>query len=96
MKILAESTLTSKEQLTVPKVVRQLLDLHAGDSLVWSLDAEGRLVVSGGRQNTLEDIRAAVAVAGKTGGKTKPPAGGTAEDMKAGIARAVRSKHGRR
>ena len=48
MKILAESTLTSKEQLTVPKVVRQLLDLHAGDSLLWNLDAEGRLVVSGG------------------------------------------------
>ena len=61
MKILAESTLTSKEQLTVPKVVRQLLDLHAGDTVVWSLNAEGRLVVSGGRTNTLEDIRAAVA-----------------------------------
>ena len=101
MKILAESTLTSKEQLTVPKVVRQLLDLHAGDSLVWSLDAEGRLVVSGGRTNTLEDIRAAVAAAaektqGKPGGKSKTPARVTIEDMKAGIARAVRSKHGRR
>lgn len=100
MKILAESTLTSKEQLTVPKVVRQLLDLHAGDSLVWSLDAQGRLVVSGGRQNTLEDIRAAVAAAEKTGGKpggtSKTPAGVTIEDMKAGIARAIRSKHGRR
>ena len=99
MKILAESTLTSKEQLTVPKVVRQLLDLHAGDSLVWSLDAEGRLIVSGGRKNTLEDIRAAVAAAEKTeqtGGTSKKPAGVTIEDMKAGIARAVRSKHGRR
>lgn len=96
MKILAESTLTSKEQLTVPKVVRQLLDLHAGDSLVWSLDAEGRLVVSGGRQNTLEDIRAAVAAAERTEGTTKRPTGVTTEDMKAGIVRAVRSKHGRR
>jgi bifunctional DNA-binding transcriptional regulator/antitoxin component of YhaV-PrlF toxin-antitoxin module len=100
MKILAESTLTSKEQLTVPKVVRQLLDLHAGDSLVWSLDAEGRLVVFGGRQNTLEDIRAAVAAAEKTEGKpvgtSKKPSGVTIEDMKAGIARAARSKHGRR
>src|SRR4051812_15957417 len=75
MKILAESTLTSKEQLTVPKVVRQLLDLHAGDSLVWSLDAEGRLVVSGGRTNTLQDIRAAVAAAEETEGKPKAPAG---------------------
>ena len=100
MKILAESTLTSKEQLTVPKVVRQLLDLHAGDSLVWSLDAEGRLLVSGGRTNTLEDIRATVAAAekagGKPGGTSKMPAGVTIEDMKTGIVRAVRSKHGRR
>jgi bifunctional DNA-binding transcriptional regulator/antitoxin component of YhaV-PrlF toxin-antitoxin module len=96
VKILAESTLTSKEQLTVPKVVRQLLDLHAGDSLVWSLDAQGRLVVSGGRTNTLEDIRAAVAAAEKAGSKAKTPARVTIEDMKAGIARAIRSKHGRR
>jgi AbrB family looped-hinge helix DNA binding protein len=96
MKILAESTLTSKEQLTVPKVVRKLLDLHAGDSLVWSLDAGGRLVVSGGRQNTLEDIRAAVAAAEKPGGTSKTPARVTIEDMNAGIARAIRSKHGRR
>jgi bifunctional DNA-binding transcriptional regulator/antitoxin component of YhaV-PrlF toxin-antitoxin module len=104
MKILAESTLTSKEQLTVPKVVRQLLDLHAGDSLLWSLDAEGRLVVSGGRTNSLEDIRGAVAAAGKTEGKpggtsgvkSKTPARVTIEDMKAGIALAVRRKHGRR
>src|SRR5947199_8387887 len=96
MKILAESTLTSKEQLTVPKVVRQLLDLHAGDSLVWSLDAEGRLIVSGGRQNTLQDIRTAVAAAEKTGGTSKTPARVTIEDMKSGIARAVRIKHGLR
>jgi AbrB family looped-hinge helix DNA binding protein len=95
MKILAESTLTTKEQLTVPKVVRRLLGLHAGDSLVWSLDAEGRLVVSGGRQNTLEDIRAAVAAAAPEG-TSKTPARVTVEDMKAGIARAIRSKHGRR
>jgi AbrB family looped-hinge helix DNA binding protein len=100
MEILAESTLTSKDQITVPKVVRQLLDLHAGDSLVWSLDAEGRLVVSGGRTNTLEDIRAAVAAAkkteGKPGGTSKTPARVTIKNMKVGIARVVRSKHGRR
>ena len=39
MKILAESTLTSKEQLTVPKVVRQLLDLHAGSG-AWTPKAD--------------------------------------------------------
>ena len=30
MKILAESILTTKDQITVPKVVLQRLDLHAG------------------------------------------------------------------
>jgi len=59
MKILAESTLTSKGQITVPKIVSQLLNVHAGDRFLWSLDAEGRLIVSGRRTNTLADIRAA-------------------------------------
>ena len=101
MKILAESTLTSKGQLALPKVVRQLLNVHAGDRLVWSLDAAGRLVVSGGRTNTLEDIRAAVAAAAnktedKSGGTSKKSARVTIRHMKAGIAQAVRDKHGRR
>lgn len=90
MKILAESTLTRKQQLTVPKVVLQLLDLHAGDSLVWSVDEQGRLVVSGGRPNSLADIRAAVAAAGRV--RTRK--GVTIEDMKSGVAAAMRSKHG--
>lgn len=92
MKILAESTLTGKEQLTVPKVVRQLLGVHAGDSLVWSLDEQGRLVVSGGKSYTPASIRAAVAAVGPL----RTPKGITVEDMKAGIAGAMRSKHGRR
>ncbi|HWZ42540.1 MAG TPA: hypothetical protein VNW97_03650 [Candidatus Saccharimonadales bacterium] len=91
MRTLAESTLTSKEQLTVPKVVRQLLDVHAGDCLVWSLDELGRLIVSGGRPHTLADIRAAVAAAGPV----KAPARVTVKNMKAGIAAAMRRKHGR-
>ncbi|HEY6253183.1 MAG TPA: AbrB/MazE/SpoVT family DNA-binding domain-containing protein [Candidatus Angelobacter sp.] len=91
MKILAESTLTSKEQLTVPKVVRQLLDIHAGDSLVWSVDEQGQLVVSGGRPNSLADIRAAVAAAGPV----HTPKGVSIEDMNSGMAAAIQRKHGR-
>ena len=91
MKILAESTLTSKEQLTVPKVVRRLLDVHAGDRLVWGLDEQGQLVVSGSRPNSLADIRAAVAAAGPT----HTPKAVTVEEMKSGIAAAMRTKHGR-
>lgn len=91
MKILAESTLTTKEQLTVPKIVRKLLDIHAGDSLVWGLDEQGQLVVSGGRPYSLADIRAAVAAAGPA----NTPKGVTVREMKSGIAAAMRSKHGR-
>lgn len=96
MKILAESALTGKNQITVPKVVLQMLCLNAGDSLVWSLGAEGRLVVSGRRVNTLKDIRAAIAAADKTESKTREPARVPIKDMKTGTARAVRSKYGRR
>ena len=91
MKILAESTLTTKEQLTVPKIVRQLLGIHAGDSLVWSLDEQGHLVVSAGRLNLLADVRAAVAAAGRV----HKPKRVTVEDIKSGIAAAMRKKHGR-
>ena len=53
----------------------------------------------GRHTNTLQDIRAAVAAADKTQGKpegTSKPGRVTIEDMKSGIARAIRSKHGRR
>ena len=55
-----------------------------------------KILVSGRRTNTLQDIRAAVAAAEKTGGTSKTPGRVTIEDMKSGIARAIRSKHGRR
>ncbi len=92
MKFLAQSTLSGNKQLTMPKVVRQMLDVHAGDSLVWSLDEQGRLVVSAGEPYTLADIRAAVAAAGPV----HAPKGVTVGDMKAAIGDAMRSRHGRR
>jgi bifunctional DNA-binding transcriptional regulator/antitoxin component of YhaV-PrlF toxin-antitoxin module len=91
MKILAESTLTSKEQLTVPQAVRRLLNVHAGDSLVWGLNAQGELVVSAGHPYTLADIRAAVAAAGPV----NSPKGVTVEKIKKGITAYIRSRHGR-
>lgn len=55
-----------------------------------------KILVSRRRTNTLQDIRAAVAAAKKTGSKSKTPRRVTVEDMKAGIAHAVRRKHGSR
>lgn len=94
MKILAVSTLTSKEQLTVPQVVRRLLGIKAGDSLAWGLDDRGLLMVEAGRPNTLADVRAAIAAAGPVGPPDGPPP--TVAEMKAGIATAVGRKHANR
>lgn len=93
MKVLAESTLTAKEQLTLPRVIRRLLGVKAGDSVVWNLGEDGRLTVEAGRPHTLADVRAAVAGAGPA---TPPPVSVTPGKMKAGIASAMRLKHGGR
>ena len=93
MKVLAESTLTSKEQLTLPRAIRRLLDVRAGDSLVWGLDDHGHVTVEAGRPHTLADVRAAVAAAAAAGPVPPPSAPVTPAKMKAGIAAAMRRKH---
>ncbi len=55
-----------------------------------------KILVSRRRRNTLQGIRAAVAAAKKTGSTSKARRRVTIEDMKAGIAHAVRRKHGNR
>jgi len=92
MRTLATSKLTSKQQLTLPRPVRLLLGVGAGDSLLWQIDEKGRVVLEPGRQFTLAEIRAAVAAAGGLGSEVEPA---TVEDMKAGIVRHIRSKHAR-
>ena len=94
MKVLAESTLTTKEQLTLPRAIRRLLDVRAGDSLVWGLDEQGHVTVEAGRPHTLADVRAAVAAAAAAAGPVPPPpAPVTPAKMKAGIAAAMMRKH---
>ena len=39
------SRVTSKAQVTIPREIRNLLGIEAGDALVWSVE-EGRVVVS--------------------------------------------------
>lgn len=90
MKILAESALTAKQQLTLPLAVRRRLGVKAGDSLVWKLDDRGLVSVEAGRACTLADIRAAVIAAGA---KLPPTKRVSVKSMKAGIATLVRRKH---
>ena len=42
---MATSTLTSKGQVTIPKAIRERLALSEGDTLEFTLDERGRIVV---------------------------------------------------
>lgn len=89
MEVLARSRLSSKEQLSLPAIIRRMLGIHAGDEIVWVRDEAGRVRVEPARSKSLADLRANLAGSGfKFQGK---PA--TDADMKEGIASLVRKKH---
>lgn len=92
MRTIAETKITSKQQLTLPQPIRRLLGVGAGDSLLWQLDESGKIVVEPGRQHSLADIRQAVAAVGPASQRTTPA---SAEEMKSGVIEAVRSRHAR-
>jgi len=91
LEILAESTLTSKGQVTIPLAVRTRYQLDAGDSLVWRLERDGRLVVEPRRSLSLADIRAAAAAAGAP----VPPRAFTGEEIAEALGQALEAKFGR-
>jgi AbrB family looped-hinge helix DNA binding protein len=43
--LLPTATLTRKGQITIPKVVREALNAHAGDRIDFVVESEGRVVV---------------------------------------------------
>ena len=45
------STMTSKGQVTIPKEIRDLLELHSGDRLEFTFEKGGRLVVTPVKKN---------------------------------------------
>jgi AbrB family looped-hinge helix DNA binding protein len=90
-KVLAESILTSKGQVTIPQAIRSMYQLDAGDSLVWRLEQDGRLVVEPKRALSLADIRAAIAEAGAP----VSPRAFSPEEMIEAIGQALEAKFGR-
>ncbi|MFZ4802851.1 MAG: AbrB/MazE/SpoVT family DNA-binding domain-containing protein, partial [Chlorobium sp.] len=45
------TTMTSKGQVTIPKEIRDLLELHSGDRLEFTFEKGGRLVVTPVKKN---------------------------------------------
>lgn len=109
--VLAQSTLTSKGQITIPVAIRAMLHLNTGDRIVWGRNEAGHLIVEPGLTSTLADIWAAIdsvdskgpAKIAKAGGggsqvkvpRKKPQKRVTVEAMDAGISKAMRKKYGR-
>lgn len=88
---LAESTLTSKGQVTIPAIIRSRYHLDAGDVLVWRMGDDGRLVVEAKRSFSLAHIRAAVAAAGAP----VPARAFTDREMDEAIAQEIEARFGR-
>jgi len=45
MKLIHVSKVTSKYQVTVPKDVREILDIKPGDKIAWYLDEKNRVFI---------------------------------------------------
>lgn len=40
------SKITSKNQITIPKIVRELLKVHSADSIEWQIEPNGRVMIA--------------------------------------------------
>ena len=84
---LAHSRVTAQGQVSVPASVRRKLGVGPGSVLEWDEDGERVVVRRAGRYSSEEIHRVLFA---------KKPAPRTLEQLKAGVARAIRKRHARR
>jgi antitoxin PrlF len=84
---IAHSKLTSQGQISVPAEVRRRLGLAPGSIIEWT-EEDGRIVVRAAGQHSSEDVHKALFPDG-------PPKAIGIDDMKRGIAKAIRERHAR-
>ncbi len=82
--MIAQSRVTSKGQVTVPKRIRELLGAETGDELTWSAAPDGTVSV---RKVTAYDLEDLVGMLGR------PPRTATVEQMDAAIRERFRAGH---
>jgi AbrB family looped-hinge helix DNA binding protein len=84
----AQSKLTAQGQISVPAEVRRKLGLAPGSVIEWH-EADGEFIVRRASRVTSEDLHKAAFPDG-------PPAKRTLEEIKAGIADYIKTRHARR
>ena len=84
---IAHSKLTSQGQISVPAEVRRRLGLEPGSVIEWT-EEDGRIVVRAAGQHSSEDIHKTLFPDGA------PKAVGV-DEMKRGVAKAIRARHAR-
>ena len=84
---IAHSKLTSQGQISVPSEIRRRLGLAPGSVIEWT-EEDGRIVVRAAGQHSSEDIHKALFPEGA-------PKAVSVDEMKRGIAKAVRARHAR-
>jgi AbrB family looped-hinge helix DNA binding protein len=85
---IAQSKLTSQGQISVPAEIRRKLGVGPGSVLEWQ-EEDGRIVVRRAGRYSSEDIHQALFPQG-------PPKARGLDELKAGIARHIRTRRARR
>ena len=83
-----QSTLTSKNQTTIPKAVIEALNLRPSDQLVYEIEADGRIILSA-KTGTFASVAASL--------PRKPNSGATrtVDEMKSAVKAMARKRVGR-
>lgn len=80
-----QSTLTSKNQTTIPKAVIEALNLRPSDQLVYEIEADGRIILSA-KTGTFASVAASLPRKAKAGQAR------TVDEMKSAVKAMVRKR----
>jgi len=70
-KIKRTTTVTSKFQVTIPKEIREILDVKEGDKLIFTIDDKGEVVIKKAVIVTLDELSALISQEAEKQGYTK-------------------------
>lgn len=83
---MTQSTLTSKNQTTIPKAVIEVLNLRPSDQLVYEIEEDGRIILTA-KTGTFASVAASLSR------KAKPGRTRSVDEMKAAVKAMARKRH---